>query len=182
MSRKAVKMSIDDFQTMLIKWARSLCEDPPYESQSEEDKDEADYGRMYVIDQWIHCALNACVETENKIFKDLGKVQFDWENCGCGDVDCDSEDVDDLCGFWMTSTGVPTLGCYAGGDWEDPVFFVLYPETATTIRAYMPKEGNTWNPKTRMAFNHDGDEEEDENPRKVDVNAFRNAIEKRLSA
>ena len=74
-----------------------------------------------------------------------------------------------------------------GGDWEDPVYFVLYPETATTIRAYMPKDGNTWDIKSKSAWGshydeNDDDFDPDENPRKVDVVAFRADVEKRLTA
>jgi hypothetical protein len=175
MPRKAVKMSESDFEALVISWAKSVCSYNTFKSD-EEIKHGKAYGRMYVVDCYVHNGLMECVDLENKIFKDLSKVQFDWENCGC------EPDNNDPCGFWTTSSGIPTLGCYAGGDWEDPVYFVLYPETATTIRAYMPKDGNTWNIKTKVAYGNNDDEgDPDDNPRKVDVAAFRADVERRLS-
>jgi hypothetical protein len=181
MSRKAVKISLAEFETQVIAWANQLTTtgedgEVTFDDPHKEAKLEASYGRMYVVDKYVHNGLMECAERENKILKDLSKVQFDWENCGCEPY------KDDPCGFWMTSTGIPVLGCYAGGDWEDPVYFVLYPETPTTIRAYMPKDGNTWNLKNKTAWGSGEEDEEDpdENPRQVDVDAFRADVEKRI--
>jgi len=188
MSRKAVQMDQAQFETLLTTWANALIrkvEEDEYGPESESDKverlaeearDLTRFGVMYVWDMRIHNALMACVEIDNVIIKDLSKVQFDWENCGC-DLERDTP-----CGFWVTPEGVPTLGCYAGGDWEDPVFFVLYPESETSIRAYMPKAGNTYNLKNKTAWGSgdDGDEDADENPRKVDVTTFRADVAARI--
>ena len=191
MSRKAVQMSQAEFETLLESWIRKIAqqqaavqgEEPETEQEraerlTQEARDSVKYGMMYPWDMKIHNALMACVELKNVIIKDLSKVQFDWENCGC-DLERDTPT-----GFWTTSSGVPMLGCYAGGDWEDSVFFVLYPESATSIRAYMPKAGNTWNIKTKTAWGSgdEGDEDPDENPRKVDVAAFRADADARIQA
>jgi hypothetical protein len=190
MPRNAVRMSQDEFESLLLIWASALEQEMDKKEGhlpesveetarhlAEEARDAAKYGAMYVLDMKIHNALMACVELNNMIIKDLSKVNFDWENCGC-DLERDTP-----CGFWTTAEGVPTLGCYAGGDWEDPVYFVLYPETKTKIRAYMPKAGNTWNVKNKTAWGSgDGDEDADENPRKVDVNAFRTDVAVRIVA
>lgn len=190
MPRNAVKMTQNEFESLLLSWASKLEQDmdekegyPPESPNdkaarlSEEARDTARYGAMYVWDMKINNALMACVDLNNMIIKDLSKVNFDWENCGC-DLKGDTP-----CGFWTTSAGVPVLGCYAGGDWEDSVYFVLYPETATKVRAYMPKAGNTWNVKNKTAWGSgEGDEDADKNPRKVDVAAFRADVESRIVA
>lgn len=191
MSRKAVKMSQAEFETLLLSWAGTVIrkvEEAEHGPESEKDKAErlaeeardlTRYGVMYVWEMRIHNALMACVELDNVIIKDLSKVQFDWENCGC-DLERDTPT-----GFWTTSSGVPMLGCYAGGDWEDPVYFVLYPETTTSIRAYMPKAGNTWGLSTKAAWGSGGSPEEEEgehNPRVVDVDAFRADVAARIQA
>jgi hypothetical protein len=191
MARKATKLNQAEFEALLLSWADTVIrkvEEAEYGPESEklkverlaeEARDLTRYGVMYVWEMRIHNALMACVELNNVIIKDLSKVQFDWENCGC-DLERDTPT-----GFWTTSSGVPMLGCYAGGDWEDSVFFVLYPESATSIRAYMPKAGNTWNLKNKTAWGSGDDEEEedaDENPRKVDVAAFRADVEARIQA
>lgn len=194
MPRNAVKMTEDQFKELLLTWADQVraaaekLEGHPPETQEERNKrlaeearDRTRYGEMHAWDMKIHDALMACVTLENVIFKDLSKVNFDWENCGC---EPGSANNPDPCGFWTTSEGVPTLGCYAGGDWEDSVYFVLYPESATKIRAYMPKAGNTWNLKTKTAWGSGDEEDEDPdtNPRKVDVGAFRADVESRIKA
>lgn len=192
MPRKAVQMSQAEFETLLNAWAHKMeflrdGGDEPYvpetvqaqtARQVKEAQDSDNYGIMYPWDMKIHTALKACEETDNVVSKDLSKVNFDWENCGCDLAN------NGPCGFWMTSTGVPMLGCYAGGDWEDPVYFVLYPESTTSIRAYMPKAGNTWNIKTKTAWGSgdEGDQDPDENPRKVDVAAFRADVDARIQA
>ena len=84
-----------------------------------------------------------------KFEKDL-KVEFDFENFDCDD--------DDLLGYHTLDNGLTFLGCSAGGDWETPVFFIIYFD-GKKLRAYVPKKGNTWNKKTKQAY---GNEEEEE--------------------
>ncbi len=87
--------------------------------------------------------------------KDLDKVSFDYEN-----VECDSEDGDMeyVMGFQTLDNGLTFLGIQAGGDWEHPIFFIVYSD-GSQLRAYTPKEGNVWNTDTKQAFGND--EEED---------------------
>lgn len=171
-------MSEVDFETLLMSWAKKLCGSDAYQ-EAQFARDTARYGKLYALDMIVHNALMASLELENVIIKDLSKVNFDWENCGC------AINQDDPCGFWTTPSGVPTLGCYAGGDWEDPVYFVLYPESKTSIRAYVPKAGNTWGLSTKAAWGSGGSPEEEEgedNPREVDVAAFRSDVAARVVA
>ena len=177
MSRKAVVMSQDDFHNLLRAWARKLAPDYCPAAQDEERLTKK-YGLEYVLGDYVRGVVTASQELDNKINKDLSKVQFDLEN-----VDCEPDHALPGCAIWTTSTGVPTLLCCAGGDWEDPVYFVLYPESETSIRAYLPKEGNTYVLKTLMAYGNDPDDEGDDgnNPRKFDLITFRAAVEKRLT-
>ena len=51
---------------------------------------------------------------------------------------------------------VPAVGCAAGGDWEYPVFFIVYLDTdGVTLKSYIPKDGNTWNYDAESAFGND---------------------------
>jgi hypothetical protein len=55
---------------------------------------------------------------------------------------------------------VAGIGCFCGGDWEYPIFFVVYLDAdGKTLRSYVPKNGNTWNYDLGSAFGND--EEED---------------------
>lgn len=91
----------------------------------------------------------------SKVIKDLSKVKFDLENFGCSDED-DFLNASDILGFKVLSNGMPYLGCNAGGDWEHPLYFIIYWD-GTSLRGYIPKDGNTYNTKYNTAF---GSEEE----------------------
>lgn len=73
-----------------------------------------------------------------QIEKDLSKVEFDSENI-------DAEKIKTL------SNGMYYLGVFAGGDWEQSVFFVIYWD-GNKLRGYIPKEGNLWNTDTKIAY------------------------------
>jgi hypothetical protein len=83
----------------------------------------------------------------DRINKDLMKVQFDfenfeWEGKGFGNLPC---------GFQVLKNGLPVLFCNAGGDWENPICFILYWD-GKEIRAYIPKNGNPWDKKYKTAM------------------------------
>jgi hypothetical protein len=88
-----------------------------------------------------------------KIQKDISKVEFDFENYeyvkGSGYNGCK-----DITGYNVTSHGLPYWGWVAGGDWEMPVFFIIYWD-GKNLRGYIPKDGNTWNTDTKKAYGND---------------------------
>ena len=182
-------MSESEFAAMLLAWAKKFCttyndgEYLPYENQADEDKDHAEHGSDHVVFAYAGSALQGLVDQgTHKIIKDLSKVKFDWENWAC------DPSPDDATGFWTTEQGVPVLCFMVGGDWEDPMYFVLYPESTTSVRAYIPKEGNTWHLKAKTAWgsqdNVDGFEDEDMdpelNPRKPNVAELKADVSARL--
>ena len=46
----------------------------------------------------------------------------------------------------------PIALCYAGGDWEYPVWFSIYIDDNNKLRVYIPTNGNTFNKYTKTAF------------------------------
>ena len=86
-----------------------------------------------------------------QIEKDI-KVRFDFENFECTKENASR--YEDLVGFRTLSNGLTFLGCMAGGDWEVPVFFVVYSD-GKKLRGYVPKSGNLWNYTTKRAFGDD---------------------------
>ena len=46
----------------------------------------------------------------------------------------------------------PIALCYAGGDWEYPVWFCIYIDDNNKLRVYVPYKGNTFNKYTKTAF------------------------------
>jgi hypothetical protein len=109
-----------------------------------------------------------------QIRKDLGKVEFDSENHECepSEAYCGAGDI---CGFRTLSNGLTYLGCMAGGDWETPLFYIIYWD-GKKLRGYIPTDGNLWNTDTKRAYGNDVDGETDAPNMKrrfgVDVSCF----------
>ena len=93
-----------------------------------------------------------------KAMDDLKKVEFDLENI----MDKDSENWDGadtkLLGF-HTVNGKSFCGLFGGGDWEFPVFFILYCD-GKDIRAYIPEKGNVYNKDLKSAIGNNEDEDD----------------------
>ena len=83
---------------------------------------------------------------KNKASKDLKKVNFDFEN---HDVTTDDD-------FARSHSSLPDgtefIWCWAGGDWEWDVNFILYLDPNDTIRAYIPSNGNLYCHKCKCAW------------------------------
>ncbi len=92
--------------------------------------------------------------------KDL-KVQFDFENYEMQE-ESHRQAINELLGYKTLSNGLNILGITAGGDWEFPVYFLLYISEKDKIRAYIPRMGNTYNRKTMEA--HGNGEDDDDEP------------------
>lgn len=55
---------------------------------------------------------------------------------------------------------VPVLKGYLGGDWEQPVAFIIYLGEKGSLRLYTPRRGNIFNVSTKSAFGNDEDADE----------------------
>lgn len=89
---------------------------------------------------------------QSKIQDDLKKIEFDCENV----TDPDDEEGFNMPGFQhgydTLQNSVPVCWVGAGGDWEDPLAFCVYIGEDGSLRAYIPKEGNAYNFKTKAAI------------------------------
>jgi len=96
------------------------------------------------------------------------KVKFDLENHEiAGHANFGPKE---LMGYKLGSSGLTYCGCCAGGDWEFPVFFIIYWD-GKRLRAYVPTDGNPWNTATKQAFGND-DEADLKNAKKRWPKAF----------
>ena len=84
--------------------------------------------------------------------RDLSKVEFDGENQVFDTAD--RPDLETLIGYQSLPGGLTFLGVIAGGDSDLPVFFAVYWD-GNALRAYIPKDGNLWNPKTKAPYGSD---------------------------
>lgn len=94
------------------------------------------------------------------------KVEFDLEN--------HSNIADIVYVDWLNQSLIEGYICinntwmyigWAGGDWECPVYFVLYLDPKNKLRAYIPTKGNPYNRKNMQALGYDdNDGEYDDDP------------------
>lgn len=88
-----------------------------------------------------HVNLRELIYSSEKIKHDLKKVKFDLEN------------YSSVIKTWGDFT---FLYCWAGGDWEFSITFIVYlDKDKKTLRAYIPSKGNPWNTITGEAFGND---------------------------
>jgi hypothetical protein len=84
-------------------------------------------------------------EGVGKIVKDVSKIDFSMENLYVGAPREDTSwhaSLRDLLGFRRIGD-LSILGCLAGGDWEEPVVFVVYHD-GKDLRGYVPTAGNSF--------------------------------------
>jgi hypothetical protein len=83
---------------------------------------------------------------------DLDKVEFDTENISDSTSDAWGwKNKQSLLGYRTLDNGLTFLGVNAGGDWEVPIFFIIYWD-GKKLRGYIPTEGNTWNTISKVAL------------------------------
>lgn len=130
MARKAVKITTASLNNILLT-----------KSQTEVSlADLVDEENIYVN---IYYLLENCP----KLRKDISKVTFDFENYEM----TQQSGYCDLCGYHTLDNGLTFLGVGAGGDWEFPVFFIIYYD-GKNLRGYIPENGNVYNKITKTAF------------------------------
>lgn len=98
-------------------------------------------------------------EVAPKLEKDLAKITFDFEN-----YTMDPEGFRDLkpLNGWESIEDLAFLGITAGGDWEIPLFFIVYLDHNNTLRGYVPTDGNVFNKTTKEAYGNDEEADERE--------------------
>lgn len=102
------------------------------------------YAEKEGLDPEAMCAAEYLVSGHKDV-----KVEVDTENFGI-----DYSEIRPILGFFVLDNGFVGYGVYAGGNWEHPVYAVLY-LYKSKIRAYVPTEGNPWNTDTNQAYGND---------------------------
>ena len=114
-------------------------------------------------------ALTSAYNFTDKICKDTD-IDFDLENCFFGWHDEESL-KNSITTIQVDGKEVPVIQMMAGGDWEQPVYFICYLDDKKRIRFFSPKPGNTFNPLTKEAFGND-DEKDDEFARTLGMDDY----------
>ena len=98
-----------------------------------------------------YASLSEYIETHSKFRKDIEKIHADYENI---DLDGASCNFPNSC-FYTTPKGIVYALAFRGGDWELPVQFIIYLDHTSTLRAYVPELGNTYDNVNNCAFGHE---------------------------
>ena len=146
--RNAVKMSEKQFEEVLkAAWEQYYIDAKPE--------------KYYLINKWsVGGFVYKCCYNSPKRNKDSKILSALYDDIWCTKYKFDTENVECLGKIRMSNKGVPYLVCYAGGDWECPVCFIVYYD-GNKIRAYIPLKGNAINRNTHQAFGNSGEEDED---------------------
>ena len=99
---------------------------------------------------------------------DLKKVNFNEENLEWEEGEGYSG-TGPITGFHTLPNGLTYLGISAGGDWEIPLFYILYFD-GTKLRGYIPTDGNHWNTDTMTAYGSEDDAGVDDGDEASDTN------------
>jgi len=135
MSRKFVRISQPELKEKLKEVADQHADPDHYD-------DDIDLDGLLAYPNWI--------AYDPQISKDLAKVEFDWENVhGQGEYGKYGGSL--ISGIQTLVNGLTYFGVLVGGDWEYPLFFIVYWD-GTKLRGYVPKEGNAWDHKRKIAF------------------------------
>lgn len=143
MPRYAVPISIPDLKIKILTALNKYLEEEGEDliSMEELEKDSS-------------CQMHHIIDMTKEVQTDLAKCAFDTENIFIADTD----GVGDLLGFKTLDNGFTFLACLAGGDWEQPVYFIIY-WSGTCLRAYIPSKGNLWNRTTKQAYGNDSEKD-----------------------
>jgi len=94
-------------------------------------------------------------DMREKIKKDLAKVTFDGENEYIIPRNF-QVDTHDIIGINTLPNGMVFNGVMAGGDWEQPIFYIVYWD-GKSLRGYIPTDGNPYNRSTKYAYGNNGE-------------------------
>ena len=137
--RNAIKITEDDLWEKMCKRAIKIGEDIDEDAVTCKPWDEEAYS---VVRELICC--------DPVIRKDI-KFSVDAEN-----ILTDEDGDDQYLGLHETSTGLVYYGLMMGGDWEVPVFLIIYWD-GKKLRAYVPSYGNLVNLDAGCAFGSEED-------------------------
>jgi len=138
MERKAVNLTKDELAIKLSEYLSKLDED--------DEDDTLDFD-VYQLRKDF-----------SMLDKDLKKINFDMENHEINYYDFLGDASKCLVNFQTLENGFTFLGVVAWGDWETPLFFIIYHD-GSTFRGYIPEDGNLYDKLFETAYgSEDGTE------------------------
>lgn len=100
-------------------------------------------------------SLEAFMES-SAVKKDLSKILFDTENNSASSEYSPDPVEGNLMGFQTLDNGLHFIGFSSGGDWEWPIFVIIYWD-GKSFRGFIPLSGNSINTIFNCAFGSEMD-------------------------
>lgn len=141
----AYRISEEDFIKKVCEATKTHLDESDYEDYLEDVKD--GYNPFY-------SAIGMLINRSDRIGDDKD-IEVDHENYDFEPYSHMSEESREFLDL-HTIDGLTFCGIITGGDWEHPVFMILYWD-GEDIRAYIPRRGNLVNLDTMTAFGSEGD-------------------------
>ena len=66
------------------------------------------------------------------------------------------KDLNSITGPCTLDNGMSIIGVQCGGDWEYPVYFIIYWD-GKSLRGYIPTDGNPWNTDDKIAYGNNAE-------------------------
>jgi len=143
MPRYAAPIAPEDIKSKLVAYlspkmlAEELCEQCDLDGWDE---------NTTIIHGFDECATKA--------FNDLCKIRFSLENMTLDPKTPFGHTSKEQARGWLgpqTFGDLTVIGCMGGGDWEEPVAFVIYWD-GKDFRGYVPTDGNSFDLATKAAI------------------------------
>lgn len=145
MGRKATKITTDELREKVFAFMKK---NPNYAKEFENGKTPKGY-KVASFFGYAH----------EKVKEDISKIFFDFENSESDDeYKGDKKDPESFMGLHTLDNGFTFWGMWAGGDWEYPVFFIVYWD-GKGLRGYIPEDGNAFNKVFRTAYGSEGEKD-----------------------
>lgn len=152
MARKAKLVTEEQFKNLFIQYVSKMSDESLQDYFDSESLTEIKNGNIF------NAIATLCMDSSlGKVYDDWSKIDFDLENFYADPRDS-TEDWH--LGFQQLNNGFTYVGVVAGGDWEFPVYAIIYHD-GTTFRGYIPTKGNTYNTVTKSAFGSESNFETD---------------------
>lgn len=152
MPRYAARHTVAEFTDLLatyVSGSKDLLED--YEMKPENEASTLNLTWRALLDQGDEYGLFS------KVWKDWSKIKFSAENMTLKPKEF-IVTGDHIVGLHTLPSGLTYLGVLMGGDWEEPLFGIIYHD-GQTFRGYIPNDGNIFNKDTKTAFGNDEDKD-----------------------
>lgn len=170
--RKAARITQEELWNMILRRALLLDEDEDYSEMFGEAVYPEDGEAMYRALEILHTCDNNIADG-NKFGADVENLLIGTNGDFCEYEDDEGDIGQHLMGLQTLHNGLTFYGYMAGGDWECPVYIIIYYD-GKKLRAYTPSYGNCVNLDCHTAFGSEGNAEKEINYEKLEKKYIKN--------